>query len=276
LPELEMVRKVTKAGVSIAYEVVGEGIPLTLLHPIFETREFWRHSGYFDAFRKIGRQLVLIDASGHGESSKPHDKDAYALRRRVDEVAAVLDDLRIKTTEVLGYSMGGWMALGLVCHHPDRVRRAAVGGAVPYAQDLQPLRDVVARGPREWVSFLASRADDLPADMRERVLANDQLALSASVAEDRPDISDQVAASGIPLLFFAGAKDPLHARCKEFAETTRSRFVSVPGAHHIQTLLERDIVVREVSSFLQGEGSDVAERETPKPSGPAVAPSRPG
>lgn len=256
-----MIGNVTSAGVSIAYEVVGEGIPLTLLHPLFETREFWRRSGYVDAFRKIGRRLVLIDASGHGESSKAHDKDAYALRPRADEVVTVLDDLSIETTEMFGYSMGGWTALGLVCHHPDRVRRAAVGGAIPYAQDLQPLRDVVAEGPQGWVNFLASMADDLPADMRERVLANDQLALSASVAEDRPDISDRVAASGIPLLFFAGAKDPRHARCKEFAETTGSKFVSVPGAHHIQTLLERDIVVREVSSFLQGERSDMAERD---------------
>lgn len=249
-----MVRKVTNAGVSIAYDIVGEGIPLTLLHPLFETREVWRRSGYVEAFRQIGRQLVLIDARGHGESSKPHDKDAYALRRRVDDVTTVLDDLSIETTEVLGYSMGGWTALGLVGHRPDRIRRAAVGGAIPYAQDLQPLRDVVAKGPEGWVNFLASRADNLPADMRERVLANDQLALSTSVAEDRPDVSDRVAASGIPLLFFAGAKDPLHARCKGFAETTGSRFVSVPGAHHIQTLLERDFVVREVSSFLQGEG----------------------
>jgi pimeloyl-ACP methyl ester carboxylesterase len=249
-----MIRTVTNAGVSIAYEVMGGGIPLTLLHPLFETREFWRRSGYVEAFRQIGRQLVLIDARGHGESGRPHEKDVYALRPRVDDVTTVLDDLGIETTEVLGYSMGGWTALGLVSHHPGRVRRAAVGGAIPYAQDLQPLRDVVAKGPEGWVNFLASRAANLPADMRERVLANDQLALAASVADDRPDVSDRVAASGIPLLFFAGTKDPLHARCKEFAETTASRFVSVPGAHHIQTLLERDIVVREVSSFLQGEG----------------------
>jgi pimeloyl-ACP methyl ester carboxylesterase len=176
------------------------------------------------------------------------------LRPRADEVAAVLDDLRIETTEVMGYSMGGWTALGLVCHHANRVRSAAVGGILPYAQDLQPLRDIVAKGPEGWVEFLAGVANGLPADMCLRVRANDQLALSASVAEDRPDISDQVASSTIPLLFFAGDRDPRHARCKEFAERTGSRFVSIPGAHHIQTLLERDIVVREVSSFFEGEG----------------------
>jgi pimeloyl-ACP methyl ester carboxylesterase len=118
-----------------------------------------------------------------------------------------------------------------------------------YAQDLQPLRDVVRKGPDGWVEFLASMADDLPADMRERVRANDQSALSACVADDRPDMSDEVASATIPLLFFAGDRDPRHARCKEFAERTGARFASIPGAHHIQALLERDIVVREVSRF---------------------------
>lgn len=248
-----MATKATSAGVSISYEVVGEGSPLTLLHHLFDTREFWRHSGYVDAFRERGRQLILIDASGHGESSKPHDKGAYALRPRAAEVAAVLDDLGIETTDVLGYSMGGWTALGLICHHPDRVRSAALGGALPYAQDLQPLREVVAKGPEGWVEFLASMANDLPADMRERVRANDPLVLSATVAEDRPDISNEVASSTIPLLFFAGDRDPRHARCKEFAERTGSRFFSISGAHHMQAILERDTVVQQVSSFFEGE-----------------------
>ena len=244
-----MSKRARRAGVDIAYEVVGEGTPLVLLHLIFDTRESWWRCGYVDAFRRAGRQLVLIDASGHGESSKPYDKEAYSLHRRADEVAAVLDDLKIERTEVLGYSMGGWTALGLVCHHPHRLRAAAIGGALPYAQDLQPLRDVIAKGPDALVKFIGSMANDLPPDMRQRLQSNDHLALAASVSEDRPDISEQVASSTVPLFFFVGDKDPRHARCMEFAEKTGSRFLTVAGAHHIQTLLERDTVVPEVLRF---------------------------
>ena len=102
-----MSKKARIGDVDVAYEVVGEGTPLTLLHLLFDTREFWWRSGYVDALRSSGRQLILIDARGHGESSKPHQKEPYALRPRADEVAAVLDDLKIATTEMLGYSMGG-------------------------------------------------------------------------------------------------------------------------------------------------------------------------
>jgi len=162
------------ADIDIVYEVIGEGIPLTLLHMLFDTREFWRQSGYVQAFLRTGRQTILVDASGHGESSKPHDRAAYGLRARADEVVAVLDKLKIEKSEVLGYSLGGWTALGLVCHHPDRLRCAAIGGALPYAQNLQPLRDVVAKGPRAWVEFLGSMATGLPPDMQRRVERNDQ------------------------------------------------------------------------------------------------------
>jgi pimeloyl-ACP methyl ester carboxylesterase len=199
--EATMSKKARIADVDVAYEVVGEGTPLTLLHLLFDTKEFWWRSGYVDALRSEGRHLILIDARGPGESSKPHEKEPYALRPRADEVAAVLDDLKIEATEVLGYSMGGWTALGLVCHHPDRLKKAAIGGTSPYAQDLQPLRDVIAKGPRAWVDFFASRATELPPDMQKRVQANDQRALAALVAENRPDISEHVASSAVPLLF---------------------------------------------------------------------------
>lgn len=241
-------------GVDIAYQVVGEGTPLILLHLLFDTKEFWWKSGYVDSMRGTGRRLILIDASGHGESSKPHNKEAYSLHRRADEVVAVLDDLKIEAADVLGYSMGGWTALGLVCHHPHRLKSAAIGGMLPYAQDLQPMRAVIARGPNAWTEFLASMTNELPLDMRQRVQANDQLALAATVAEDRPDISEQVALTKVPLLFFVGEKDPHHARCKEFAERTGARFLSIPGAHHIQTLFERDTVIREVLNFFNEHG----------------------
>lgn len=233
----------------VAYEVVGEGAPLALLHLLFDDRQFWLRSGYVDALRRAGRQLILIDATGHGQSSKPHDKSAYDLRRLANGVVAVLDELKIEKSEVLGYSLGGWTALGLVCHHADRLRSAAIGGALPYAQNLQPLRDVVSKGPDAWVDFLASMATGLPPDMQQRVLRNDQRALAASVEEDRPDISEEVASASVPLLFFAGDLDPRHARCKEFAERTGSPFISIPGAHHVQTLLERDRLVPELVSF---------------------------
>ena len=115
---------------------------------------------------------------------------------------------------------------------------------------VEALRDVVAKGPAAWVDFLGSRATtELPPEMQRTVLRNDQRALAASVEEDRPDISEQVASTTVPLLFFVGDRDPHYVRCKEFAGRTGSRFISVPGAQHVQAVLERDRLVPEVVSF---------------------------
>ena len=96
-----MSKKARRAGVDIAYEVVGEGTPLVLLHLIFDTREFWWRSGYVDSFRSAGRQLVLIDASGHGESSKPHDKEAYSLHDALTKLSQCLMISRSKRRRCL-------------------------------------------------------------------------------------------------------------------------------------------------------------------------------
>jgi hypothetical protein len=85
------------------------------------------------------------------------------------------------------------------------------------------LRDVVAKEPAAWVEFLGSMAAGLPPDMKSRVLRNDRRALAASVEDDRPDISDQVASAAVPMLFFVGDRDPRHERCKEFGRSLRAR-----------------------------------------------------
>jgi len=247
-------KTVRVSDVVVAYDVIGEGIPLALLHHFFDDRQFWLKSGYVDAFRRAGRQLILIDAIGHGQSGKPHEKSAYRLRPQTNGIVAVLDALGIEKSDVLGYSLGGWTALGLACYHSDRLKSAAIGGALPYGQNLQPLRDVIPKGSTAWVDFLASMATGLPPDMQDRVLRNDQLALAAAAEEDRPDISEQVASAAVPFLFFAGDRDPRYVRCKEFAERIGSRFVSIPGAHHVQTLLERDKLVPELVSFFDEHG----------------------
>ena len=70
---------------------------------------------------KADRQLILLDARGHGASDKPHDPAAYDLRLRVGDVTAVLDDLEIRRADYFGYSMGGWIGFGLAKHAPVRL-----------------------------------------------------------------------------------------------------------------------------------------------------------
>ena len=62
---------VARGNVQIAYDVIGTGVPVVLLHDFGETSGSWYESGCVKACLARGRQVVLIDLRGHGDSSEP-------------------------------------------------------------------------------------------------------------------------------------------------------------------------------------------------------------
>lgn len=103
-------------GVSLTYEEFGEGEPLLLLHGLTGNRHMFNDE--VDVFKKYFRTIVL-DARGHGESDKPN---AYSLNDHIADVLRLLDHLEIKKTNLIGVSMGSYIAQGVAIAQPDRVK----------------------------------------------------------------------------------------------------------------------------------------------------------
>jgi pimeloyl-ACP methyl ester carboxylesterase len=130
---------VNNSGVRIHYQVEGAGPPLVLHHGMSDSLASWQEYGYAGPLKK-DYQLVLVDARGHGDSDKPHDRDAYTLPLRVADVIAVLDELGIGKAHYLGYSLGGWTGLGLAKYAPERLQSLIIGGAQPYGHSFEAFR----------------------------------------------------------------------------------------------------------------------------------------
>ena len=100
-------------GVRIHYEIEGlSGAPLILRHGTLGRGEDWQHFGYTNGL-KYSRQLILLDARGHGASDKPYEPSAYDLPLRVADVTAVLDLCKstgriISAIRWAGGSVLGW------------------------------------------------------------------------------------------------------------------------------------------------------------------------
>jgi pimeloyl-ACP methyl ester carboxylesterase len=244
-------------GVRIHYESAGTGPALVLHHGTMGSGPDWEDIGYVEALKDRHR-LILIDARGHGQSDKPHDPAAYDLNLRAADVVAVLDDLGLPSASFFGYSMGGWIGFGLAKHFPQRMDAFIIGGAHPYAENTQAIRD---RMPTDQAAYIAIAERTYGALLtparRARLLANDLVALRA-LSTDRDDIADVLPTMTMPSLVFCGELDPRLAQARQAAsEMPNATFLGLAGCDHVGTTRRTEIIIPRIRTFLR----EVSERE---------------
>jgi pimeloyl-ACP methyl ester carboxylesterase len=241
-----------RGSVLIEYEIEGSGDPIVMLHGFAESSGFWREFGYYEECLAHGRQVVLIDLRGHGQSTKLTDPVSYGLVNFGRDVVAVLDDAGIERADLLGYGMGGRIALATAALAPDRVHAVAAGGTHPFAERTQRYRDGLAQGLESWIKVVEAASGGISADTRNRILANDPAAIAAAVAFDRPDIADAITKSGVPILLFLGKDDPRYSLALSFAEQSGATVIGLAGHGCVTAATAaRSIVLPKILEFFE-------------------------
>jgi pimeloyl-ACP methyl ester carboxylesterase len=253
---------VTSKGIRIHYEVEGNGPPLVLQHGFAWKAKNWYWAGYVDALKPYYR-LILVDARGHGASDKPYDPTAYSLSRHVGDVIAVLDALDLRAAHFWGYSMGGWIGFGMAKYAPQRVNAMLIGGQHPYARSLPAAPRPDGSDPQAYFeAFFARIGEDfatLPPERRAETFANDCRALAAA-EQDRPSLEDVLPTMDMPCLLYVGEADGRFSRVQACVKQMPNvTFVSFPGLNHTDAFYRADVILAQVTKFLQ------TQRERPKP-----------
>lgn len=114
-------------GGEVYYNVIGSGEPLVMLHGGLGTIELFGPAR--EALAK-DHMVIGIDLDAHGRTL-PLDRPA-SYEAMGEDVIAVLDTLGIEQADLLGFSMGGGVALRTVIQHPARVDRVVLV-STPYA-----------------------------------------------------------------------------------------------------------------------------------------------
>jgi pimeloyl-ACP methyl ester carboxylesterase len=222
-------------GVTLHYDVEGEGPPVVLLHGFAADTDLnWRQPGIVDALTAAGRRTIALDARGHGRSEKPHEPAAYGNEAMVADVGALFDHLGLEQADVAGYSMGAATALrfALADH---RVRRLVLGGT---DGGLTATAESMAERGRHIAEGLeaASAADVTdPAARRFRRFADttgaDRLALAAIQRGRRrtPVARDALRRVCVPVLVVCGDADVSPHELA--AAVPDGRAAIVPGDH---------------------------------------------
>jgi len=116
-------------GVRIAYDIVGEGAPIVLVHGFGASRvQNWRAPGWYDTLTGAGYRVIALDCRGHGESDKPHDSTFYGESAMANDIALVMEAAGHASAFVMGYSMGGSLTIRLTHDRLRSVRAAVIGG----------------------------------------------------------------------------------------------------------------------------------------------------
>ena len=122
-------KKVHVSDIDIAYKEAGAGYPLILIMGSGSTMDLWS-PGLISGLSQ-NNHIIIFDNRGIGSTSSSERE--FSIRLFADDTAGLMDALNIKKANVLGWSMGTYVAQELALNYPERVNRlilyaADVGG----------------------------------------------------------------------------------------------------------------------------------------------------
>jgi pimeloyl-ACP methyl ester carboxylesterase len=251
-------------GINLYYEIHGTGSPLVMLHGGFGTFEM------FSALTPTltqNHQVIGIDLYGHGRTALT-DRP-LRFEHMADYIAGLIEHLGLEKADLLGYSLGGTVALQTAIRHPERINKLIVISApfkrASYYPDIQTGMTAIA--PEFFVGTpmhdaymrVAPKPGDFP-----RFVTNMKEAMSQDY-----DWTEQVSALRSPTLIIAADADSFPpARAAEFFTLLGgglrdagwngeyripSQLAILPGTTHYNIVFRADLLLPVLSSFLSDE-----------------------
>lgn len=250
--------------VRIHYVVEGTGEPVVLIHGF--TSNIEANWGKLIKPLAASYQVIALDCRGHGKSDKPTDPKMYG-REMGEDVVRLLDHLHIAKAHLVGYSMGAYIAYGLLLIHPDRILTLTIGagGGIPepgtpdtvkaVAESLEKNKSFEPLIRALWPPDMPPPTPDLIKFYNTMMIGSrtdsDLKALAAvmrggmgpGVELSKDALDEKLKACQIPILGIVGSQDPtrknlenLLARLKELkGEMTGMTLVIVDMGNHVDT-----------------------------------------
>ena len=250
-------------GLRMYYEIHGSGEPVVLLHGAFMTIPLnW--TGWIDELSKT-RKVIAVEMQGHGRTADiPREPTSENL---ADDVAALLQYLHIPRADLIGYSMGGRVAMDVAVRHPDRVRKVVVISS-PFRRDgmTQESREAMAKLSPELFKGSPLETDYERLSPTPDGFPNLVRRLASVDAKQKDLTADQIRSTTAPMFFIFGDADGI--RLEHIAEMFRlkggevhgdlrprsaSRLAILPNTTHVTLMQRASIIIPMVNDFLDAK-----------------------
>jgi len=233
-------------GIELGYQEFGSGKPLMLLHGGFGSLEMFGPN--IDLLAK-GRKVIGVDLQSHGRS--PAADREMTFEAMADDIAALIPHLGLERAAIMGFSLGGGVALRTAIQHPEVVERLVLLSTVFKRDGWHPemRAGMDAMGPQtaqflmqtpmyEAYKNVAPNVNDWPVLVKQ---LTDRLKVDYDWSADIPRLSMPVMivsgdADGLPpshsVEFFGLLGGGLRDAGWDHSGMTQHRLAILPGATH--------------------------------------------
>ena len=276
------------ASVELAVQRTGpdDGVPVVVLHGFTGSAQAMAPLTERLA-AGLAARIICPDLIGHGRSEVPDDPDLYRVQAMAGQVTALADALGCDTFHLVGYSMGGRVALTLGCTEPQRLRSLCLIGASAGIADPQQRRrraqvdaDCAQRITADFGAFVdewmaaplfagqaALGETHLEAARAQRLASNPAglaRSLLAGGTGSMTPLHERLGTCDAPTLVLAGAHDIKFCAIAEqlVAALPRGDVVRIDGAGHAAHLERPDATAAEIAEFIVGVEAHLGEKQT--------------
>lgn len=237
-----------------------------------------RGTNWADLVPRLSEQfsVIVVDILGHGRSASPSAPDRYTMPNIASDLIALLDAWQISQTALLGYSMGGRLALYLACHYPERFSHLILESSSPGLADEEERKKrrqsdevlanwIEANGIEPFVARwealpLWASQEQLSDAARQRLhnqrLENNPVGLANSLrgmgTGAQPSLWRQLAKINMPTLLIVGELDTKFVAINQqmAAQLANGRIHLIPQAGHTTHLEQPELFGTAVLNFL--------------------------
>lgn len=251
-----MEKKFNYLNLEIFYKVIGKGQPVVLLHGFAEDSSIWKEQMNF---LQEYCQIIIPDLPGTGKSGmlpKNATIDDYAT-----SVNALLSNEQIEKCILLGHSMGGYITLAFAERYAEKLKAIGFVHSTAFADndEKKASREKGIQMMEEYgvFSFLKNTTPNLFSEnykkqYSEKVsdlieqgknFSKEALVQYYTAMMNRPDRTEVLAKSNVPVLFIIGSEDkaaPLEDLLKQVSLPTISHIHIMEGVGHMSMWEEAD------------------------------------